>query len=313
MTIERAFSAFIKNRSVYCSPETLDVYQEHNGYFFRFLEETYDKPMSDLTFEEPPEDDNIFSDFIIYLRTRDRKIKNVTIRSYCRSVKVFLRFCYDEDYCRDYMHKVKLPTDDAAPKLPLLQDEAAKVDQALNRSTLEGLRDYCIVHLMLDCGLRSQEVRHLNIADVDAVRNVITIKVSKGNKSRFTLIPPFLVDALQSYLLQCGRLKGPVFLSLKKEGEPITENTIKQIFYRLKIKTGIERIRAHLLRHTFATSYLIGGGNLEFLRVYMGHANYDVTQNYSHLAAECKMLGVDVYHLDPIFFTRGYQVKTPRF
>ena len=51
---------------------------------------------------------------------------------------------------------------------------------------------------------------------------------------------------------------------------------------------------------------LVGGGNLEFLRVFLGHSDYNVTRGYSQLAAECKMLGVNVYHLDPIFFKNGY-------
>lgn len=49
-----------------------------------------------------------------------------------------------------------------------------------------------------------------------------------------------------------------------------------------------------------------GGGNLEFLRVFMGHTDYAVTQAYSRMAAEYKMLGADIYRLDDIFFTRGY-------
>ena len=67
-----------------------------------------------------------------------------------------------------------------------------------------------------------------------------------------------------------------------------------------------DELHAHLLRHTFATSYLVGGGNLEFLRAFLGHSDYNVTRGYSQLAAECKMLGVNVYHLDPIFFKKGY-------
>lgn len=304
MTIALAHDSFVKNRSVYCSTETIRVYREHCSYFFRYLEDTYGRPMDQLDFDDLAEDD-IFSDFIIYLRTRSRKVKNTTIRSYCRAVKAFLRYCYEEGYCRDYLRRVKLPADDAAPKMPLFQDEVQKLDSVLNLSTLKGLRNYCIVHLMLDCGLRSQEVRHLKISEIDVQRNVISIQISKGNKSRFTLIPPFLVDAVTEYLRRSGRTSGLVFLTLDTN-EPLTHNVIKLLFTKLKKETGIDRLHAHLLRHTFATSYLIGGGNLEFLRVYMGHSSYNVTQGYSHLAAQCKMLGVDVYHLDPIFFIRGY-------
>ncbi|MEZ3471455.1 MAG: site-specific integrase [Lachnospiraceae bacterium] len=86
----------------------------------------------------------------------------------------------------------------------------------------------------------------------------------------------------------------------------MTRNSLKGLFTKLKKESGISRLHAHLLRHTFATSYLIGGGNLEFLRVFMGHSDYNATKIYSQLAAEGKMLGVKIYQLDPFFFEKGY-------
>ena len=52
----------------------------------------------------------------------------------------------------------------------------------------------------------------------------------------------------------------------------------------------------------FPGMLLMGGGNLEFLRVLLGHYDYTVTKNYASLAAQYRMLGIPVYRLDPIFF-----------
>lgn len=200
---------------------------------------------------------------------------------------------------------MKLPPDDSLPKIVLYSDEVAAIDELFDKSTIQGIRDYIIVHLMLDCGLRSQEVRHLKYEDMDRNRNILKILDSKGSKSRITLIPDFLIESIDNYMAMCNRSSGTVILTLRND-KPLTKEGIKDFFQHLKKKSGIKRIHAHLLRHTFATSYLIGGGNLEFLRVFMGHSDYNVTKTYSQLAAECKMLGVDVYHLDRIFFTKGY-------
>uniref|UniRef100_UPI004056DE46 tyrosine-type recombinase/integrase n=1 Tax=Acetatifactor sp. TaxID=1872090 RepID=UPI004056DE46 len=232
-------------------------------------------------------------------------VKNSTIRSYCRSVKAFLRYCYEEDLCKDYLKRVKLPKDDAAPKVPLYTDEVARIDATFDRTTEKGARNYCIVHLMLDCGLRRQEVVHLRPEHIDVERNILSIMDSKGNKSRFVLIPDFLLEAIDRYRGMKQLHSDYLFDSLLKV-EPITDNSVKMLFQDLKKETGIERLHAHLLRHTFATSYLIGGGNLEFLRVFLGHFDYTVTKNYSSMAAQFKMLGADIYRLDSIFFTRGY-------
>ncbi|MBO6207674.1 MAG: tyrosine-type recombinase/integrase [Lachnospiraceae bacterium] len=63
----------------------------------------------------------------------------------------------------------------------------------------------------------------------------------------------------------------------------------------------MQRVRAHLLRHTFATSYMIQVGNLEFLRMYLGHSTYNVTLNYIQSAYQCNLLKYDIYKIDNIF------------
>lgn len=303
MILAQAIDNFIADRSVYCSPDTLCSYNWDLDIFIKYLESTYKKSVSELAFDTFPADENIYSGFILYLRTKD--IRNVTIRSYCRVVKSFLRFCYDNDYCKNYVKGVKLPRDDSAPKLPLYTSEVAAIDATFDRNTLKGKRNYAIVHLMLDCGLRSQEVRHLRITDLEPARNLLHINDSKGNKSRIVLCPDFVFDSINCYLDVVKSLDGFVFHSLSSDS-PLKKNTINLMFAHLKKVSGIERLHAHLLRHTFATSYLLGGGNLEFLRVFMGHYDYTVTKSYSSLAAQCKMLGLDIYKLDKIFFTRGY-------
>ncbi len=303
MLIIRAYDEFIADRAVYCSPETVNTYNSHIKIFFSYLKVKFSVPFESLDFDALG-DDNIYSGFILWLRTGGN-VKNVTIRSYCRVVKVFLKYCYEKDFCRDYVKGVKLPKDDSEPKLPLFADEVAVIDKTFDLYTLKGKRNYAIVHLMLDCGLRSQEVRHLKMKDLDMDRNLLHIVDSKGNKSRIVLCPDFVFEAVYYYLDGCSGGADYVFKSLKAD-LPLKKNTINLMFADLRKESGIERLHAHLLRHTFATSFLIGGGNLEFLRVFMGHSDYNVTKIYSSLAAQCKMLGADVYRLDKIFFERGY-------
>ncbi len=200
---------------------------------------------------------------------------------------------------------MKLPKSDARPKLPLYRDEMERIDSLFDMDTIQGIRNYCIVHFMADCGLRTQEVVHLHYGDLISERNLLQVLDSKGNKNRLVLVPGFLLKAVSRYCSMAGIHDGFLLRSLK-ENAPITGNTVRQLFGSLKKQSGIDRLHAHLLRHTFATSYLMGGGNMEFLRVFMGHTDYAVTQVYSRMAAEYKMLGADIYRLDDIFFTRGY-------
>lgn len=168
MTIQETYNLFVRNRSVYCSPETLKSYDGHMKVFFTYLSTIKDVPPDALSYDDVQSVD-LYSDFIIYLRTV-RKVKNSTVRSYCRTLKAYLRFCYQNDFCRDYLKGVKLPPDDSLPKIVLYSDEVAAIDELFDKSTIQGIRDYIIVHLMLDCGLRSQEVRHLKYEDMDRNR-----------------------------------------------------------------------------------------------------------------------------------------------
>lgn len=302
MTIARAYDLFLLDRSGYCSAKTLETYEGHMKVFFGFILFRYGKCSDGLAFDDISPEDDLIMDYVRYLRFEyGRTVTNTTIRSYVRPVKAFLRFCYEQDICRDYLKRIKLPKPDAVPPAPLLQDEAERLDGCFDLSTIKGLRNYCIVHLMLDCGLRSQEVLHLSLADIDSVNHLLHIRISKECKSRITMIPDELAALVKYYMTRCGRISGLIFYSLRRE-EPMSENGLKQLFQDLKTSSGIPRLHAHLLRHTFATAYLCGGGNLEFLRVLLGHSDYSVTKTYSSLAAQYKMLGVPVYSLDPIFF-----------
>ncbi|MCD8039800.1 MAG: tyrosine-type recombinase/integrase [Lachnospiraceae bacterium] len=306
MTVEAAFELFLDDRRVYCTDKTMKAYGGHVGLFISWLEKEYDAP-GGIEFSSLPESDNIYRSYIVYLRQKGT-VKNSTIRSYARHIKAFLRSCYEEDICRDYIKKVKLPKDDAELKLPLFADEAVRIDSFFDMSTEAGLRNYCIFHLMLDCGLRTQEVCRLQNAHMDNDRNLLRIVNSKENRSRIVLCPDFLLEALARYssLAENAGSCPQLLRSLKNPQKPVTENAVRQLFADLKKQSGVERLHAHLLRHTFATSYLVGGGNLEFLRVFMGHCDYNVTKMYSSLAAQCRMLGVRIYELDPVFFKTGY-------
>lgn len=86
----------------------------------------------------------------------------------------------------------------------------------------------------------------------------------------------------------------------------ISYSVLRSLFMKIAKKTGISRIHPHLLRHTFATSYIMGGGNLESLRILLGHYDYSVTRHYLHLAAQYQILGTDIYRLEPVFFKKAY-------
>jgi integrase/recombinase XerC/integrase/recombinase XerD len=170
------------------------------------------------------------------------------------------------------------------------------------------MRNLCIVHLMLDAGFRRSDVVNLRYSNISFTNNYIMIQ-GKGCKYRTVPLCSRLKKMLSHYLIKY-RCCDPDddFMVFTKVGtrEPLTSESVKQLFARIKRNSGIERIHPHLLRHTFATSYIYGGGNIEFLRMMLGHEDYETTKLYLHVAEMSKMLHFDIYKLDPVFFKSGY-------
>ncbi len=283
MMLQEAAALFLQDKMVYCAPKTIDNYSDHIRRFMQHCPEDLERLTTDVVRK-------------YVIKMREEGIRNVTIRSYMRSVKVFCRWLYDEGYQEaNVAQGIRLPRPDPKIKQPLTETEVLMID-----SYLISTRDRIIFHLMLDAGLRESEVCNLRKEDIDFENNFICIRNSKFNRNRVVPL--------------CSRLKnwtkyynsGSTYLLTGKSGNKLTPELIKQLFTRIKKRTGIIRVHAHLCRHTFATSYMMGGGNLEKLRLMMGHTDYNVTKEYLHLAAEFEIVKYPIYQLDPVFFERGY-------
>ena len=249
ITIDAAYKNFIDDRKTYVSGKTLAFYLDNISKFVTFCHEHY---ASDLMSDLP---ESVLKDYVLHLRTKkkfeghpftpesDDVIKNSSVRTYTRAVKSFLNFCVQEHYIKDYK-RVKMPRNDARQIIPLYDEEVTKIDQTFNMSSMMGLRDFCIVHLMLDAGFRSQEVINLKIQDVLFDKDALLVVNSKGSVSRIVIMCPFLKKHLSSYFDLYRRGSAPtdaVFIQIKTK-ESINENVIKQYFARLKKKTGIDRL-----------------------------------------------------------------------
>lgn len=284
MMLDVAVAAFLLDKKVYCAPKTIKNYSEHLQRFQLYAPRNVEQLTPD-----------VIRGYIVHLK--ECKVRNVTINTYIRSVKVFCRWLLEFEYVEmDLFLRIKLPRPDPEIKIPLSMEEVNDVDKILSE------RDKIIFHLMLDAGLRVQEVCSLKKKDVDLQNRLIYIHNSKYNKSRIVPMAACLVPLLEAY----QQKKNPEYLLCSKSGFQMTDNLIKQLYQKMKKRSGVKRLHAHLLRHTFATSYIVGGGNLEKLRIMLGHADYNVTKTYLHLAAQFEIVKYPIYQLDAVFFEKGY-------
>ena len=295
--LNELYNKFIDEKKSYCEENTITYYEENLTKFIEYVAD------GELTRD-------IYIKYIFELRKKN--IKNTSIRTYCRAVKAFSHWLLDNEYIeKDITYNVKLPREDKDLVIPLSSEEVKNIDDVvINSANIKKkeehnpiyLRNLLIIHLMLDAGLRKSEVIKLNINDIDVNKNVIYINNTKWNKSRVIPLSSVIKNLYNAYLLDRSYVSIGIMnnspLLVKLNENRITSDVIKSLFRRLKKQSGIERVHPHLLRHTFATSYLMQGGNLEQLRIILGHSDYNVTRHYLHLAASNKLLNYDYYKLD---------------
>ncbi len=146
-------------------------------------------------------------------------------------------------------------------------------------------RDYAILQVFLQTGIRVSELAHLTLADIDLTKPAIIVR-GKGSIEREIALEKRGVQALKSYLVvRPESLSDVLFLNYKDE--PISERGIRKLVVKYRKNAGItKRGSCHALRHTFATYKAEKGVSPFQLQQWLGHANLNTTQIYVHLGKQ---------------------------
>ena len=164
-------------------------------------------------------------------------------------------------------------------------------------------RDYCILCIFLNCGLRISEIVGLNLSDV---RSDHLRVVGKGSKERIVYLNDATAAAINSYLLvrktEKALDRSALFLSNRKSR--ISREAVHNMVKKSLLRAGLDasKYSAHKLRHTAATLMLQNGVDVRTLQELLGHEHLNTTQIYTHvdntdlrIAASANPLG----HFDP--------------
>jgi site-specific recombinase XerD len=147
---------------------------------------------------------------------------------------------------------------------------------------MTGARNYAICALMIDSGLRLNEVVTLESDNVHIAEGYCIVN-GKGNKQR---IVPLGLQSKRALIRYTGRMPQCSMKTLFVQKDtliPLKQSTVKQLFRKLKTRANIPRLRPHLLRHSFATRYLGNGGDIYSLQQILGHTSLEMVKRYVHL------------------------------
>ena len=161
----------------------------------------------------------------------------------------------------------------------LSRDEIQRVlDGVKNR------KHHLLLSLAYGAGLRVGEVVSLKVRDLDFDRMLIHVRLGKGNRDRFTVLPESLTIVLRGWV--SGEDGNSYLFRSEHYGKngPITRRTAQKVFHRGLERAGIlKKASFHSLRHSFATHLLENGTDLRLIQELLGHRDIKTTQRYTQV------------------------------
>jgi integrase/recombinase XerD len=175
------------------------------------------------------------------------------------------------------------------PRSGMTIHEVERVMAEPDLDTITGLRDRTILEVLYSTGVRASELADLAIADLDMPRGVMAVRHGKGDKPRMVPIAERATAWCEKYLLDARpRLAVPPDdgrLFLNERGRPFSAKVLTAMARRYLDAARITRPGAcHLFRHTAATLMLEGGADIRYIQEFLGHADLNTTQLYTHVS-----------------------------
>ncbi len=264
------------------TPKTIDTYKKALKQFYVYTQEQEIK--------QPTREDII--KFREYL---EQNHKASTVNTYIIAVRQFFKWTELNGYYTNIADHVKGKKISREPKKDYLTPNQIKtILSSIDRTTLNGKRDYALISLMVTCGLRDIEVSRANIEDIRTVGvNTVLFLQGKGrdDKNEYVIIPGAVEKAIREYLALRDRqreshVKEALFTSISNhaKNERLTTRSISRIVKNNFVKCGYDstRLTAHSLRHTAVTLALQSGNSLQEVQQFARHTNINTTMIYAH-------------------------------
>jgi len=277
------------------SPNTLRIYTTALSILQRFLDRRGFP--TDVTGIGPEE----IREFIGYLQNtkafmehpftgpQQKGLTGHTVNCYLRAIRAFWSWLLVEEFIEvNPFDRVTIPKPPKKVITPFSEEHVRALLNTIDTKSAIGFRDWTIVLMLLDTGIRVSELTELKLENVSLAQRCLKV-CGKGNKERIVPIGISVQRAIAKYLTR--HRTNPRYplsdnLFLNRDGMLLTPNRIESIIEQYASRAGIRGVRAspHTFRHTFAITYLRNGGDVFTLQRILGHETLDMVRNYVALA-----------------------------
>lgn len=286
------YQSTVKGRS----PKTVEEYYLDLRTFFRYLMVTHNladnnAEFTEIKIESIPLDiilnvtlTEVF-EYMNYLISERGNKASARLRK-TTSLRVFYKFLTNQKHLLEVnpLSSLEAPKQKKALPKYLTLEQSLELLNSVDGPYKE--RDYCILTLFLNCGMRLSELVSINVSDIRNKASVIRI-VGKGNKERIVYLNDACKDAIENYLkvrpIEGVKDKNALFIS--KQNKRISPKTVQYLVKKYLKNIDLDTLSAHKLRHTAATlMYQYGNVDIRVLKEILGHENLGTTEIYTHLS-----------------------------
>lgn len=301
----------IHNRTEGKSPRTVEWYNQVLGLLYHWLEGLGEPTTLDHM------DELVIRRFIIHLQenpgTKATTMSTHTIYNRVNAIRSFFGWLHRQGYTDVHvLQGLKQPKTAELVIEPLNREEIDRIMGVINPKTALGARNLALMSVMLDTGLRLSEVAGLKERDVH-IEGQYLKAMGTGANERMVSFGTACRKALLQYR---HRFRGePAHRGVETffqsiDGYPISPVALRSLIKRLAKSSRVKRLHPHLMRHTYATMFLLNGGDVFLLKQNLGHTTLSMVEHYLHIAAQTAAIRSQGFSpLDHLEVDRSRQFK----
>ncbi|WP_018933300.1 tyrosine-type recombinase/integrase [Gracilibacillus lacisalsi] len=262
-------------------PHTLKYYLNELKVYERYLkEQELDTDPNSVT------EETIKRNVILYMQEQGLKV--VTINTRLRAIRTYFNFLHKQKYIKhNPVENIKLLKDRKSIVETFTADQLDKLLRQPDLRTFTGLRDYVIMLLLLETGVRANELVGIEVDDVRLREGSIYIKNAKTYRERVVPIQKKMRDTLEKWIAVRGVAEcTSLFTTI--DGTPLSKKQVQNRISYYGSKSGVTgvRISPHTFRHTFAKLSVKSGAGIFELQQILGHTSMEMVRTYVNLFSE---------------------------
>jgi len=283
ITLTNGFDSFIKECEVKnLADDTTKTYQRGWKNFLDFLSEEFEEIQytTEITREMP-------IDFVLYTRSKSPNISDATINNRLRSIRVVLYYFMDNNLMENF--PIKQIKEILEAKEIYTEDEQIKLLQRPDkRASFTEYRNWVIMIHFFSTGNRSKTVREIKIKNVYLNRKIIILEKTKNNDSYEIPVSSFYYPILKEYLHErlTQEAENEDYLFCTQYGQKFTADGLRTSLNRYNKSRGVNKTSLHLIRHTFATTWIVEGGSPKKLQKALGQKSSVIIDKYVHMCGK---------------------------